>query len=91
MVVQNQIEYEEYRGENRDGISRGYYDATDGVYGTVDYPNSSDFDYASCLSSYLSNQIQVDRLRKQGGDNVDDDDTKKLGCDQTEAGLVKRT
>lgn len=89
-VIQNQIEYEEYRGESRDDISQDYYDAADDVYGTMDYPDSSDSDYASRLSSYLNSQIQVDKLREQGDDNVDDGDTKKLGYDQTEAGLVKQ-
>ena len=56
----------------------------------MDYPDSSDSDYASRLSSYLNSQIQVDKLREQGDDNVDDGDTKKLGYDQTEAGLVKQ-
>lgn len=89
-VIQNQIEYKEYRGETRDDISQDYYDAADDVYGAMDYPDSSDSDFASRLSSYLNSQIQVDKLREQGDDNVDDGDTKKLGYDQTEAGLVKQ-
>ena len=31
-VIQNQIEYKEYRGETRDDISQDYYDAADDVY-----------------------------------------------------------
>lgn len=89
-VIQNQIEYEEYRGESRDDISQDYYDAADDVYGAMDYPDSSDSDYASRLSSYLNSQIQVDKLREQGDDNVDDGDSRKLGYDQTEASLVKQ-
>ena len=89
-VIQNQIEYKEYRGETRDDISQDYYDAADDVYGAMDYPDSSDSDFASRLSSYLNSQIQVDKLREQGDDNVDDGEIKKLGYDQTEAALVKQ-
>lgn len=89
-VIQNQIEYEEYRGETRDEISKDYYDAADDVQGSMDYPDSSDSNYAGSLSSFLNSQIQVDKLREQGDDNVDDGDTKKLGYDKTEATLVKQ-
>ena len=89
-VIQNQIEYKEYRGETRDDISQDYYDAADDVYGAMDYPDSSDSDFASRLSSYLNSQIQVEKLREQGDDNVDDGEIKKLGYDQTEATLVKQ-
>ena len=84
-VIQNQLEYEDFRGEDADD----YYDAADDIYGSLEYPDSSDSDYASRLSSYLSSQIQADNLREQGDDNVEDGDIKKLGYDQTEAGLVK--
>lgn len=89
-VLQNQIEYEEYKGETRDDISEDYYDAADDIQGVMDYPDSSDSDYASRLSSFLNSQLQVDKLREQGDDNVDDGDSKKLAYDQTEASLVKQ-
>lgn len=89
-VIKNQIEYEEYKGESRDDISRDYYDAADDVQGSMEYPDSSDSDYAARLSSFLSSQIQVDKLREQGDDNADDGETKKLGYRQTEAELVKQ-
>ena len=66
---------------------RDSYDAADDIYGSLEYPDSSDSDYASRLSSYLSSQIQADNLREQGDDNVEDGDVKKLEYDKTEAGL----
>ena len=84
-VIQNQLEYEDFRGD----IADDYYDAADDIYGSLEYPDSSDSDYASRLSSYLSSQIQADNLREQGDDNVEDGDVKKLEYDKTEAGLVK--
>ena len=89
-VIQNQIEYKDYRGETRDDISEDYYDAADDIYGNLNYPDSDDENYASGLSSYLSGQIQADNLREQGDDNVEDGDIKKLGYDQTEQNLVKQ-
>lgn len=88
-VIQNQLEYEDFRGEDADDIADDYYDAADDIYGSLEYPDSSDSDYASRLSSYLSSQIQADNLREQGDDNVEDGDIKKLEYDKTEAGLVK--
>ena len=85
-VIQNQLEYEDFRGEDADDIADDYYDAADDIYGSLEYPDS---DYASRLSSYLSSQIQADNLREQGDDNVEDGDVKKLEYDKTEAGLVK--
>ena len=84
-VIQNQLEYEDFRGEDADDIADDYYDAADDIYGSLEYPDSSDSDYASRLSSYLSSQIQADNLREQG----EDGDVKKLEYDKTEAGLVK--
>ena len=88
-MIQNQLEYEDFRGEDADDIADDYYDAADDIYGSLEYPDSSDSDYASRLSSYLSSQIQADNLREQGDDNVEDGDVKKLEYDKTEAGLVK--
>ena len=88
-VIQNQLEYEDFRGKDADDIADDYYDAADDIYGSLEYPDSSDSDYASRLSSYLSSQIQADNLREQGDDNVEDGDVKKLEYDKTEAGLVK--
>lgn len=89
-VIQNQLDYEDFRGEDADDIADDYYDAADDIYGSLEYPDSTSASYASSLSSYLSSQIQADKLREQGDDNVEDGEIKKLGYDQTEAGLVKQ-
>lgn len=89
-VLQNQIDYEEFRGEDQDDIAEDYYDAADEIYNSLDYPSSGDENYASGISAYLNGQLQADNLREQGDDNVEDGDIKKLGYDQTEAELVKQ-
>ncbi|MBS6956190.1 MAG: TolC family protein [Enterocloster asparagiformis] len=88
-VIQNQIEYADYRGEDRDDISDDYYEAAQDILNSLDYPDADSSNYASGLSSYLSGQIQADNLTEQGDDNVDDGYTKKLGYDKEEAQLVK--
>ena len=37
-------------GEDTDDIADDYYDAADDIYGSLEYPDSSDSDYASRLS-----------------------------------------
>lgn len=89
-VIQNQIEYEDYRGEDKDDIADDYYDAADDIRNSIEYPAVDDANYASGLSAALSSELQADKLQEQGDDNIDDGDIKKLGYDQTEAGLVKQ-
>lgn len=89
-VIQNQIEYEEFRGEDKDDIAEDYYDAADEIYASLYYPSSDQDNYAGSLSSYLNGQVQADKLKEQGDDNVEDGEIKKLGYDQTKAQLVKQ-
>ena len=88
-VIQNQIEYQDYRDQDKDDISDDYYEAAQDILNNLDYPDPDEAGFASRLSSYLSNKVQADSLMEKGDDNVDDGEIKKLGYDQTEAGLVK--
>lgn len=89
-VIQNQIEYKDYKGKTQDDIAQDYYYAADDVTGSLSYPDSDDENYASGLSSYLNGRQQADTLREKGDDNVEDGEIKKLGYDQEEAELVKQ-
>lgn len=89
-VIQNQMEYEDYRGEDKDDIADDYYDAADDIRNSIEYPAVDDANYASGLSAALSSELQADKLQEQGDDNIDDGDIKKLGYDKTEAELVKQ-
>lgn len=88
-VIQNQIEYKDYRDQDKDDISDDYYEAAQDILNNLDYPDPDEAGFASRLSSYLSSKVQADSLMEKGDDNVDDGEIKKLGYDQTEAGLVK--
>lgn len=88
-VLQNQIDYKEYRDQDQDDIAQSYYDAAQDIYSNIEYPDSDDSGYAGRLSSALSSELQADRLMEQGDDNVSDSEVIKLGYDQTEMELVK--
>lgn len=88
-VLQNQIDYKEYREKDQDDIAQSYYDAAEDIYSNIEYPDSDDSGYAGRLSAALSSELQADKLMEQGDDNVSDSEVIKLGYDQTEMGLVK--
>ena len=88
-VLQNRINYKEYRDEDSDDIAQSYYDAAEDIYSNIEYPDADDNGYAGRLSSALNSEMQADRLMEQGDKNVTDDETVKLGYDQTEMNLVK--
>ena len=82
-VIQNQIEYQDYRDQDKDDISDDYYEAAQDILNNLDYPDPDEAGFASRLSSYLSSKVQADSLMEKGDDNVDDGEIKKLGYDQT--------
>ena len=88
-VLQNQIDYKEYREEDQDDIAQSYYDAAEDIYSNIEYPDSDDSGYAGRLSAALSSELQADKLMEQGDNNVSDSEVIKLGYDQTEMELVK--
>ncbi|MBT9777533.1 TolC family protein [Clostridium sp. MCC353] len=88
-VLQNQIDYKEYREKDRDDIAQSYYDAAEDIYSSIEYPDSDDSGYAGRLSAALSSELQADKLMEQGDNNVSDSEVVKLGYDQTEMELVK--
>ena len=88
-VIQNQIDFKEYKDKDKDDISDEYYDAAQDILNNLEYPDSDEAGFASRLSSYLNSKVQVDNLMEKGDNNVDDGEIKKLGYDKTEAGLVK--
>ena len=89
-VIQNQIDYRDYKDDDVSDIAQEYYDAADEIYNRADISDPESSDYASSLYSYLNNRKQAETLREQGDDNVDDGEIKKLQYDQTEYGLVKQ-
>ena len=88
-VIQDQISYREYKGENQDKISQDYYDAAEEIENRITDPDPEEAGYAGAVSAALNSRIQAENLRKQGDDNIEDGEIKRLGYLQTEAKLVK--
>ena len=89
-VVQNNLEYQDYKSKTRDDIAQDYYDRAEEIYSNIEYPDTDDSSYGSRMSAALNSKIQADNLMEQGDESVEDSETRKLGYDQTEAGLVKQ-
>lgn len=89
-VIQNNLEYQDYKSKTRDDIAQEYYDRAEEIYGNIEYPDTDDSNYGSQMSAALNSKLQADNLMEQGDESVEDSETIKLGYDQTEAGLVKQ-
>lgn len=89
-VIQNNLEYQDYKSKTRDDIAQDYYDRAEEIYGNIEYPDTDDSNYGSQMSAALNSKIQADNLMEQGDESVEDSETIKLGYDQTEAELVKQ-
>lgn len=89
-VVQNNLEYQNYKDQSRDDIAQDYYDRAEEIYSNIEYPDTDDSNYGSQMAAALNSRIQADNLMEQGDESVEDSETVKLGYDQTEAGLVQQ-
>lgn len=89
-VVQNQISYKDEKDDKSDDVAQDYYDKANDIYSNLEYPDSDDESYGSKVAAALASEQQAKALMKQGDENTDDAETKKIGYDQTEANLVKQ-
>lgn len=89
-VIQNQITYKEEKDDDRDDVAQDYYDRANEIYDNINYPDSDDAGYGSQMAAALQNEQQAEALMKQGDENTEDAETKKLEYDRTEASLVKQ-
>lgn len=88
-VIQNQISYRDEFDKSNDDLAQDYYDAANDIYDNIEYPDTDDSNYGSRMASALNNEIQAEQLLEQGDETTDDNETLKIGYDQTEASLVK--
>lgn len=90
-VIQNQITYQKDEKDNdADDVAQDYYDRANEIFDSIVYPDSDDANYGSGMAAALQSEQQAEALMKQGDENTDDNETKKIGYDQTEANLVKQ-
>lgn len=88
-VIQNQIDYKDYKGKDKDEIAQTYYDTADEIYSSLDYPDTDDESYGSKLASAQTSELQADQMMEKGDENVSDGEIIKLGYDKTELSLVQ--
>lgn len=89
-VKQNNIDYKDYKGKDRDDVAQEYYDSADEIYSNLPDLDPDSSGYASALSGYISSEQQADNMMEQGDKSVDDEDTVKWGYTQAEMQLVKQ-
>lgn len=89
-VLQNEISWKDEKDDDNDDVAQDYYDAANDIYGNINYPDSDDSNYGSQVAAALSSEMQADRLMEQGDESVEDNETIRLGYDQTEDQLVKQ-
>ena len=89
-VVQNEISYKDYLTKNRDDVAQDYYDKANEIYSNISYPDSDDANYGSGVAAALRNEQQAKSLMEQGDENTDDQATRRLQYDQSEAKLAKQ-
>ena len=89
-VLQNELDYQEYKGKTSSDLSKDYYDSANEILERIEYPADDDTNYASGMTSALNSQIQADDMTEQGDNNVDDGEIKRLGYEQAEKQLVKQ-
>lgn len=89
-VIQNEISWKDERDKNKDDVAQDYYDAANNIYSNINYPDSDDSNYGSQIASILNSEIQAEQLMEQGDESTEDNETIRLGYDQTEDTLVKQ-
>lgn len=88
-VRKNLLDYDYYKGKDRDEIAQDYYDTADEIYSSIEYPDSDDPQYGSRLAAAQSNELAADDTMTKGDENTDDADIKKWGYQKTEKSLVQ--
>lgn len=88
-VRKNQLDYDYYKGKNRDEIAQDYYDTADEIYSSIEYPDSDDPNYGALLAGAQASELKADDTMTAGDENVDDADVKKWGYQKEEKSLVQ--
>ena len=88
-VKKNELEYQDYKGKDRDEIAQTYYDTADEIYASIEYPDSDAANYGSLLAAAQSSELSADRMMESGDENVADADVKLWGYTKAEKNLVQ--
>ena len=90
-VKKNAVDMNEYRkdyGDSNDEWSDRYRELAEEIEDNLDYPDADDTDYASRMLTIVSQEMQIDNLRDQADEQVDDSLIQYTTYQQAEAALV---
>ena len=92
-VINNRIEYDEYRGKDHDDIKNAYQDMADKLYDSSDkMMDATDEDqpgYGSMAAGAIGARLQAEQNQDMADSQNEDGYVKKLEYDRQEASLVK--
>lgn len=92
-VINNRIQYDQYRGKSHDDMKNAYQDMADRLNSSsdqmIDSTNEDQPGYASTIAGAIGARLQAEQNQDLADSQNEDGYIKKLGYEQQEASLVK--
>lgn len=91
-VLNNRIEYRDYRGKDRKDTAERYRDTAREIRENISYPDDpTDMSYATMLMAAQTSETTAKSLEEMADNNVDDDQVVYMQYQQVEENLVLST
>lgn len=91
-VLNNRIEYRDYRGKDRKDTAERYRDTAREIRENISYPDDpTDMSYATMLMAAQTSETTAKSLEEMADNNVDDDQVVYMQYQQAEENLVLST
>ncbi len=91
-VINNRIDYRDYRGKEREDIAKRYRDTAKDIRNSIEYPGDpTDMSYSSMLMAAQTSETTAKSLEEMADNNVDDEQVIRLQYEQVEENLVLNT
>lgn len=91
-VINNRIDYRDYRGKDRKDIAKRYRDTAKDIRDSIEYPGDpTDMSYSSMMMAAQTSETTAKNLEEMADNNVDDELVIRLQYQQVEQNLVLNT
>ncbi|MCI9594291.1 MAG: TolC family protein [Lachnospiraceae bacterium] len=91
-VINNRIEYRDYRGKDRKDTAQRYRDTAREIRENISYPDDpTDMSYATMLMAAQTSETTAKNLEEMADNNVDDAQVISMQYEQVEENLVLST
>lgn len=91
-VINNRIDYRDYRGKDRKDIAQRYRDTAKDIRDSIEYPGDpTDMSYFLMLMAAQTSETTAKSLEEMADNNVDDEQVIRLQYEQVEENLVLNT